>query len=393
MNARASRTRLAAGVGTGLPAVLALTALLVGLANHGPGQAAAAGDGLAPVDAATLAGIAGLPLPSPAPDAVPLAVPALGRLLIDDFEGTPWPNPDRWVQVLDLTGQENGEYVWSPRNCHPAGGSRALWAVGGGLDGSRLSCGASYPGQAAASALLYLDLSDTLAAARLALSFDIWADAAPNEGLFINFVAFTPDGIATERRTVYSATGRASSWARGIRLDLTALRDRLDPTWRMDLRGRSAYLEFLFISLPGKPTGEGILLDNLVADSEAAVLATPTPGGNQTIGCGAGEPCGTLNLRGFVDNRCDGRYQPGLDSPLRDARVDVRVGTAGLGTTLSKSGNAFFRVPLGGSIEARLTVPDGYAMCGNSQQTVVLDASDFKPFGRKHVDFRVTRRR
>lgn len=347
---------------------------------------------LAAVDDAGLDVVERLPLPAPATDRA-WAVPAAGRVLIDDFEGVTWPQPDRWVQVLDLDGQSGGEYIWSPRNCHPAGGARALWAVGGGAEGAQLQCGATYPDGAASSALLALDLTAQLAAYRLALTLDIWADAAPNEGLFVNYVAFDPGGAVRERRTVYSATGRAGGWARGLRLDLTDLHDRADPQWRLDLRGRRAFLEFLFISVPNQPDGEGIFLDNLYLDSEAAPPPSPTPGGNQTVGCVTGTDCGTLAVRGYVDGRCDGRYQPGLDTPLRGARVELAAGAVALGTSLSKSGNASFRVPLSGGITVRLIVPDGYAACANSSESFSLMAKDFRPFGRKQQDFRVTRRR
>jgi hypothetical protein len=333
------------------------------------------------------------PLPAAPAEAPPWAPAATGRSLVDDFEGVPWPHTDRWVQVLDLNSAAGGDYVWSPRDCHPAAGARSLWAVGGGLDGAALACGAGYPGEAAASALLFLDLAAQRNAARLGLAFDIWPDAAPNEGLFINYVAFDAAGTPVERRTVYSATGRGRSWARGIRLDLADLHDRADPAWRLDLRGRLAYLEFLFISLPGRPTGEGIHLDNLYVESEAAAPATPTPGGSQTLGCAVGADCGTLTVRAFVDGRCDGRYQPGLDAALANARVDVDAGSVRLGTGTSKSGSAFFRVPLASPIEVSLAIPDGYAACPNGATTAHLTAADFQPYGRKHVNLRVLRRR
>lgn len=344
------------------------------------------------VDDAGLALVGRLPLFMPAHETA-WAVPAADRVLLDDFEGDAWPQTDRWVQVLDLDGRTGGEYTWSPRDCHPSAGARALWAVGGGVEGAQLQCGATYPDGAASSALLSLDLSAQQAAYRLALSLDIWADAAPNEGLFVNYVSFDPGGAVRERRTVFSATGRAGGWARGVRLDLTDLRDRADPQWRLDLRGRRAYLEFLFLSVPNQPDGEGIFLDNLYLDSEAAPPPSPTPGGSQTVGCATGSDCGTLAVRGYVDGRCDGRYQPGLDTPLRGTRVDVAAGAVALGGSLSKSGNASFRVPLTGGITLRLTVPDGYAPCANSSDSFTLSAKDFLPFGRKQQDFRVTRRR
>lgn len=368
--------------------------LLVGLcwwAGHGQARAEPLPP-LTSVDDAGLAELARWPLPAPASDAA-WAVPAAGQVLIDDFEAAPWPLAERWVQVLDLDGRTSGEYTWTPRSCHPAGGARALWAVGGGVEGGQMQCGASYPDGAASSALLALDLSAHQAAYRLALSLDIWADAAPNEGLFVNYVAFEPGGAVRERRTVFSATGRAGGWARGVRLDLADLHDRADPQWRLDLRGRRAFLEFLFISLPNQPDGEGIFLDNLYLDSEAAPPPSPTPGGSQTVGCATGTDCGTLAVRGYVDGRCDGRYQPGLDTPLRGARVEVSAGTVALGASLSKSGNASFRVPLSTGITARLVVPDGYAPCANAADSISLAAKDFRPFGRKQIDFRVTRRR
>jgi hypothetical protein len=347
-----------------------------------------------PADTAAIEAVQRLPRPTLRADTVPWLVPAGEHVLIDDFEAVPWPNPERWVQVLDLNGAATGgEYLWAPRNCHPAGGARALWAVGGGANGQGLACGQAYPDNAASSALLALDLTGKGGVQHLALSFDIWADAAPNEGLFVNYVMFNGQGATVERRTVYSATGRASAWARGVSLDLTDLHDRLDSTWRKDLRGQVAYLEFLFVSVPNQPDGEGIFLDNLFLDSEdAVVIVTPTTP-NLTIGCTTGADCGTLTTRGFVDNRCDGRYQPGLDTPVRGARVDVSAGAVSLGTTLSKSGNAFFRVPLSDPISVQFAVPDGYMMCSNSAQTVALSAANFAPFGRKQVEFRITRRR
>jgi hypothetical protein len=366
--------------------------LLALLAMAGGQAAAEPVPGLVAVDESGHRAAAAWPLPAPASDAGWFA-PAAGRTLVDDFEGAPWPDPERWVQVLDLDGGGNGEYVWSPRDCHPAVGGRSLWAVGGGFEGSQLLCGASYPDGAASSALLSLDLGAQAGVARLALTFDIWADAAPNEGLFINYVSFDPGGAVRERRTVFSATGRVGAWARAVRLDLTALRDRADGAWRLDLRGRQAYLEFLFISLPNMPDGEGIFLDEIYVDSEDAPRPTATPGGNQTVGCATGADCGTLAVRGYVDGRCDGRYQPGLDDPLRGARVEVGAGAVGLGTTLSKSGNALFRVPLSAGVTAGLVVPNGYMICPNGSGTVTLAAKDFLPFGRKQVEFRVTRLR
>ena len=61
-------------------------------------------------------------------------------IMTEDFEGD---FPGTW-NVLD-NGAANGEYYWAKRDCRPHSGFYSGWAVGGGADGSSLSCGADYP--------------------------------------------------------------------------------------------------------------------------------------------------------------------------------------------------------------------------------------------------------
>jgi len=65
-------------------------------------------------------------------------------ILSDDFEGA---FPGEW-HVFDSDGDTNGEYLWAKRDCRPYTGGYSAWAVGGGADGSALSCGSHYPDHA-----------------------------------------------------------------------------------------------------------------------------------------------------------------------------------------------------------------------------------------------------
>ena len=62
------------------------------------------------------------------------------NIMTEDFEGT---FPGSWLVLDGINGY--GEYYWGKRNCRPHSGSYSGWAVGGGADGSGLSCGTYYP--------------------------------------------------------------------------------------------------------------------------------------------------------------------------------------------------------------------------------------------------------
>lgn len=59
----------------------------------------------------------------------------------DDLEGA---FPGAW-DVFDNDDATNGEYFWAKRDCNPYAGSNSAWVVGGGADGSGLTCGSDYP--------------------------------------------------------------------------------------------------------------------------------------------------------------------------------------------------------------------------------------------------------
>lgn len=365
--------------------------ILVVLSAAGP-SASAVGAGPVPVDGTTIAAATALPLPAPLAQLAWVPGRA-GDQLIDDFESSTWPEPSIWAAVLDL-GRLTGEAItWGARDCRAAAGQQSLWAIGGGAAGAGQPCGSSFRGDQASSAVLALDLRALHSVAQLWLSFDIWADAAANEGLLISVLEGDAQGNPTGRRIVYSATGRSTAWARGVRLDLTRLVDR-SGGWRFDARGQQVLLEFLFLGLAGSPGGEGIFLDNLWLSSREAtpIVVTPTPGPDLTNGCSGGSQCGSLTVRAYVDSRCDGRFQPGIDGYLREQpRVTVTTGSLVLGTQLSAYGAAYFRLPYDQTVITELSMPPGYELCPNARNPAVREPRDFRLFGRAKVEFNLKR--
>jgi len=62
----------------------------------------------------------------------------------DDLEGA---FPGDWV-VFDNDVLDSDEYYWAKKNCRPYTGEYSAWVVGGGAQGSILSCGDNYPNNA-----------------------------------------------------------------------------------------------------------------------------------------------------------------------------------------------------------------------------------------------------
>lgn len=66
-------------------------------------------------------------------------------IMSQNFEGT-WPATG-W-QLLDISSNDGGEFLWGKRTCYPHLGSYAGWSVGGGAQGGALACSANYPNNA-----------------------------------------------------------------------------------------------------------------------------------------------------------------------------------------------------------------------------------------------------
>jgi len=103
--------------------------------------------------------------PSPTPTTTP---PAEQTIMQEGFEGS-WPT-GRW-EVFEDSDTDGGEFFWGVRDCRAFGGSHSIWAVGGGRNGSALSC-TLYPNNAFSWAVYGpFDLSDATAAK---LTFQVW---------------------------------------------------------------------------------------------------------------------------------------------------------------------------------------------------------------------------
>jgi len=113
-----------------------------------------------------------------------------------NFEGA---FPGDWL-VWDDNGSNYGEYYWGKRTCRPYAGSYSGWGVGGGAQGSALSCGSTYPHNAA-SWMMYGPFS-LVDAARAELQFKLWLYTEPeNDYVFrgasvdgVNFYGFATSG-------------------------------------------------------------------------------------------------------------------------------------------------------------------------------------------------------
>jgi hypothetical protein len=93
-------------------------------------------------------------------------------LMIEDFE-TVWPSSG-WV-LTDTSELDGGEYLWGKRDCHPHTGTYGGWCVGGGADGSALTCSDVYTNEVTSWAT-YGPFS-LATAGRASLQFHLWGEA------------------------------------------------------------------------------------------------------------------------------------------------------------------------------------------------------------------------
>jgi hypothetical protein len=325
--------------------------------------------------------------------------PGLGRQVVDDFEAPAWPDRNRWVALVDLVSQQAPQYLAAPRDCRAASGGRSLWSVGGGAAGAALACGQPAPRSRQTSSVLALDLTAIGGAATASLTMDIFADAAPTEGLLLSVLVFDPSRLDVERHLVFSATGHSVDWSRDVKVDITDLKDRFDPSWHADLRGQLAYLEFLFLSDDSAPAGQGIFVDNVAVESAAPppVIVTPVPTVTPTVverteDCTTEPDCRVLQVWSYIDYRCDRRFQPGVDERVVTMpRLDVNNGGQLLGTHLDKRGYASFRLLTSPGAVVELELPPKTSMCPGSPNPADLQAKNFARYGVTTLEMRLQR--
>ena len=181
------------------------------------------------------------------------------NIMTEDFEGT---FPGSWLVLDGINGY--GEYYWGKRNCRPHSGSYSGWAVGGGADGSGLSCGTYYP-EYTKPWMVYgpFDLSDATDAELL---FWYWLYSESNYYDYL-FWGASIDGSSFYGNIV---SGDSGGWNH-VNFDLT------DVYILGDLRGQpQVWIGFTFYSDETITYLEGAYLDDIVLRKMIGEPAPPT---------------------------------------------------------------------------------------------------------------------
>lgn len=252
----------------------------------------------------------------------------------EDFEGT---FPGQW-EVFDQ-GLTGGEYYWGKRDCQSYEGSYSGWAVGGGANGSSLSCGSNFPNNAE-SWMVYgpFSLDD---ATQGVLDYSMWinTDDTTNDWVFIGA---SINGIDFD--FVAGWYGTSGGWV----------------VESADLAGwlgePDVWISFIFISDSANTMPEGLHLDNISLRKyvPSAVTDTPTPTATRTptpTATGSPPPSDWINLMTedfegnypyqwtvFDDNGPEyGEYQWGKRTcrPYQGSYSGWAVGGGGNGSTLT----------------------------------------------------------
>jgi len=214
-------------------------------------------------------------------------------LLLDDFEA-PALDLDRWIP-LDQNGPNYGEYYWALSQCQRSdryGGVQSLWALGGGADGSKLSCDEPYPNGVNSKAFLVTDLTGfPTSTLRLDLQLDFWLntrtfteDGVAPDGLFV-MAAEDPSEPDSELVLAHVTAARPDRfWENPLTINLIDTCDVYEPEKCNTFAGKLAYLSVFFITkqVPGTSLpGGGAFVDNVRLVSN--VVPDPLPAGARTL--------------------------------------------------------------------------------------------------------------
>lgn len=184
-----------------------------------------------------------------APTPTPTATVPAGEAVImaENFEGA---FPGNWL-LLDGDGAANGDYTWAKRDCLFNAGAHAGWAVGGGANGSALSCWSDYPANAE-SWMLFGPFS-LVGATNARMDFKAWV----NTELDVDGVCAYASADAVQFHGI-CASGNSGGWTDGS-LDLTDIYMLGDLTGEPDV-----YVAFLFVSDAVNTFAMGALVDDIV---------------------------------------------------------------------------------------------------------------------------------
>jgi hypothetical protein len=206
------------------------------------------------------------------------------NITTENFESA-FPNTG-WAVADYQTG--SGEYYWGKRTCRPAGGSYSGWAVGGGADGSSLSCGSNYPNNAF-SWLIYGPFS-LAGASDAELLFDAWVNSQLDYDRFFVGASIDNDMFYGTR-----TTGNSGGWT-SENFDLTNVYTL------GNLLGRSeVWIAFVFASDSSITYPEGAYVDNIVLrklTGSLDELATSVAVSCEVVRSGdyAKDPCAALTV-------------------------------------------------------------------------------------------------
>lgn len=182
-------------------------------------------------------------------------------IVYETFEGS---FPTGAWEVLDNNGTSHGQYYWARRSCRAYQGSYSAWAVGGGAQGSGLSCGSNYPNNAD-SWMIYgpFSLADATDAE---LSFQLWLNSESGYDSVCWYAS--TDGDYFYGRC---ETGNTGGW-KSRRLDLMKV-----PTLGNLVGQPKVWIALRFVSDDLYNYPEGAYVDNLLLRKYVGAPPTPRP--------------------------------------------------------------------------------------------------------------------
>jgi Zn-dependent metalloprotease len=205
------------------------------------------------------------PTPTRTPSATPTqtATPSCWVTIAgQDFEGA---FPGAW-EVFDNNGANHGEYYWAKRNCRAFASGYSGWAVGGGANGSALSCASNYPNDAD-SWMIYgpFSLADATAAD---LRFKLWLNSELGYDVICRMASINRLNFYG-----YCASGNYTSlgWVEQV-LNLANV-----PTLGNLLDQPNVWVALIFISSSANPYPEGAYVDDVVL-RKCTCASCPTVG-------------------------------------------------------------------------------------------------------------------
>ena len=212
---------------------------------------------------------------------------------------TPMSASDEWITIFsdDIEGvfpgdwnvfdndDEYGEYFWAKRDCRPYAGTYSAWVVGGGADGSELSCNSDYPNDVD-SWMIYgpFSLED---ATQAEFRFMFWLNS--EEGWDFLFAGASIDGNSYYGGTISGE----QDWGERI-FDLTDVYSLGDLTGQTQVWVAIAFQSDYSISYPEGAYVDDVLIRKYVGEEPSptattqpiqtpTVTATPQAGGKEAF--------------------------------------------------------------------------------------------------------------